>query len=127
MKQITINNKKYKLTQEQYNYFKSNFQKLSKKYEFDWDSLKNKKSISSIITRLAYLSCRWKDEKEYEDFNDYITDMTKIVEDLGFIFLKLTKTFKLTICEKDSLKDIIITNKGISQELNIKRILKHMK
>lgn len=52
------------------------------------------------------LKWRWEDEKQYEDFADYITVVKKMCEDNGAEFLKMSKrpfqvTFKLAgqLCE----------------------------
>lgn len=46
---------------------------------------------------LWYLKDRWQDEKEYEDFSDYKDKVQKFVEEKGFVFVKMTKGFKITM------------------------------
>ena len=51
----------------------------------------------AIANTLADLKSRWADEKEYEDFNDYIDVMKEVVEVNGYHFIKLNKRFELTL------------------------------
>lgn len=52
---------------------------------------------------VAYLAERWADEKQYEDFADYIKEMKQQVEAKGFTFVAATKRpFKLTV-QKDGV------------------------
>jgi len=47
--------------------------------------------------QVSYLHDRWQDEKEYEDWQDYIDSATKLVEKSGLEFIGLSKRpFKLT-------------------------------
>jgi predicted esterase len=38
------------------------------------------KVLDSISNRMSYLFDRWQDEKEYEDWNDYIKEIKKVAE-----------------------------------------------
>lgn len=50
------------------------------------------------IGRMLFnLKCRWSDERDYEDFNDYIDVMKSFIEKKGYKFIKLTKSFILTL------------------------------
>ena len=70
------------------------------------EKLVNSKSIFNTFINLYY---RWGDEREYEDFNDYVSVMRKVVEDVigsvnsikgtkrpfGVCFKKDNKEYKL--------------------------------
>jgi hypothetical protein len=61
---------------------------------------------------------RWQDEREYEDFADYIQKVKKFVEKKGFIFIKMTKGFKITIQDLD----VIMTLKINANDVDVSRI-----
>ena len=42
--------------------------------------------------RLFYLYDRWQNEKEYEDFADYIEHAKDFIEEFGLTFIKMTKS-----------------------------------
>ena len=44
-----------------------------------------------LQTSVIDLSCRWNDEKEYEDINDYGDVLKTKVEELDGTFVKMTK------------------------------------
>ena len=59
-----------------------------------------KKKLNNMFDNaelLWYLKDRWQDEREYEDFADYIQKVKEFVEEKGFTFVKMTKGFKITI------------------------------
>jgi hypothetical protein len=58
--------------------------------------------------RLFYLYDRWQDEKEYEDFTDYIEHAKGFIEEFGLIFVKMTKSFKIVVRNLDTLVEIKI-------------------
>jgi len=62
--------------------------------------------------RLFYLYDRWQDEKEYEDFADYIEQAKNFITDFGLVFVKMTKGFKVTVRHIDTLVEIKITRSG---------------
>jgi len=62
--------------------------------------------------RLFYLYDRWQDEKEYEDFADYIEQAKDFIVDFGLVFVKMTKGFKVTVKHIDTLVEIKITKTG---------------
>ena len=62
--------------------------------------------------RLFYLYDRWQDEKEYEDFADYIEQAKNFITDFGLVFVKMTKGFKVTVRHIDTLVEIKITGSG---------------
>jgi hypothetical protein len=62
--------------------------------------------------RLFYLYDRWQDEKEYEDFADYIEQAKNFITDFGLVFVKMTKSFKVTVRHIDTLVEIKITKSG---------------
>ena len=62
--------------------------------------------------RLFYLYDRWQDEKEYEDFADYIEQAKNFIVDFGLVFVKMTKSFKVTVRHIDTLVEIKITRSG---------------
>ena len=58
---------------------------------------------AKIVQHLGYLRDRWQDEKEYEDFNDYILSAKKCIESAGAEFISLKKRpFEVTF-SKDGL------------------------
>jgi len=62
--------------------------------------------------RLFYLYDRWQDEKEYEDFADYIEHAKEFIEEYGLVFVKMTKGFKITMKHKDIIVYIKINKNG---------------
>ncbi len=48
------------------------------------------KTLETAMSHLDYLASRWSDEKEYEDFADYITSMKNNLPD-GAEFVSMTK------------------------------------
>ena len=77
---------------------------------------KTKKIIKKINDhgQLFYLYDRWQEEKEYEDFVDYIENAKKFIEKNGLVFIKLTKGFKLIVKHNDTLVVMNITSNGTS-------------
>ena len=55
--------------------------------------IKNK----NIIFPLFDLKARWKDEYEYEDFNEYKNVVKNLVKEQNYELVSLTKTFSLTL------------------------------
>jgi len=53
--------------------------------------------FESNVDVLLYLKDRWQDEKDYEDFKNYISQVKKFVESKGFVFVKMTKGFCITM------------------------------
>lgn len=53
-----------------------------------------------IVNTLVSLKGRWADECEYEDFSEYVDVVKNVVESQGYKFVKLTKTFALTLIGK---------------------------
>ena len=62
--------------------------------------------------RLFYLYDRWQDEKEYEDFADYIEHAKDFIEEFGLTFIKMTKSFKVVIRNLDTLVEIKLNKNG---------------
>tara|TARA_R110000787_G_scaffold284337_1_gene397912 strand:- start:763 stop:1047 length:285 start_codon:yes stop_codon:yes gene_type:complete len=60
--------------------------------------------------RLFYLHSRWQDEKEYEDFADYIENAKEFIEENDLVFIKMTKGFKITMKHKDIIVYIKINS-----------------
>jgi hypothetical protein len=59
-------------------------------------------TIAKLVEPFSYLHGRWQDEKEYENFADYIVAAKERCEDLGFKFVSLTKRpFALTFVADD--------------------------
>jgi len=79
---------------------------------------RTKKQINSLFDdksdTLYYLKDRWEDEKEYEDFEDYIDVIKKIFADYHFKDIRVNKRFniKCKSLENDDV-EISITKKGI--------------
>tara|TARA_R100000656_G_scaffold17475_1_gene16356 strand:- start:156 stop:476 length:321 start_codon:yes stop_codon:yes gene_type:complete len=77
--------------------------------------LKEKRALINNVLgdgRLFYLYDRWQDEKEYEDFADYIEQVKNLIEGFGLVFIKMTKGFKVAIRHIDTLVEIKITKSG---------------
>ena len=72
----------------------------------------------NIIDALFNLKGRWQDESEYEDFNDYIVVIKDIVNKQGYTFIKLTKTFVLTLTGKFATYCVKIKGYSISISLS---------
>ena len=71
----------------------------------------------SIVYPLFELRERWRDEGKYEDFNEYITVIKNSVEKQGYKFIKLTKTFSLTL--EGKFATYCINLKGNSASINL--------
>lgn len=56
----------------------------------------NGEKVARIET-LFYLEDRWQDEKEYEDFAEYIKVAKKLFDGTGYEFMRLTRGFKITV------------------------------
>lgn len=54
----------------------------------------------NLISQICYLKNRWKDEREFEDFSDYVTAMKDTLKTEGYELVKLTKTFAITLIGK---------------------------
>jgi hypothetical protein len=52
---------------------------------------------SKILDRLHYFKCRWEDEKEYEDFEDYKKEIIKSLDNYDIKQLKIKKSFEIEI------------------------------
>jgi hypothetical protein len=70
--------------------------------------------VNNIIDdgRLFYLYDRWQDEKEYEDFADYVKQAKNFIEGFSLVFVKMTKGFKVTVKHNDILVEIKINRNG---------------
>ena len=74
---------------------------------------RTKAIISSVIKdgRLYDLYDRWQDEKEYEDFDDYIENAKHFIEKFNELeFVKMSKGFKVIVKHKDTLVEMKINN-----------------
>tara|TARA_R100001369_G_C3223940_1_gene150665 strand:+ start:54 stop:338 length:285 start_codon:yes stop_codon:yes gene_type:complete len=60
--------------------------------------------------RLFYLHSRWQDEKEYEDFADYIENAKEFIEENDLVFIKMTKGFKITMKHNNIIVHIKINS-----------------
>ena len=49
----------------------------------------------AMLDRLAYLKSRWIDEREYEDFAEYVTAASKIFEGSKYAFVSMNKNFQI--------------------------------
>jgi len=52
---------------------------------------------AKILDRLHYFKCRWEDEKEYEDFEDYKNAIVKLFTNYDVKQLKIKKSFEIEI------------------------------
>lgn len=58
---------------------------------------KRQQVAEAISGHMGYLWSRWQDEREYEDFADYVDSAKKAIEENGAVFEKLTKRpFRVT-------------------------------
>lgn len=65
---------------------------------------------STLSDSFGYLYARWQDEKEYEDFADYIAHMTKKMPD-GATLTKMTKRpFRVEYTMPDGARRWILAN-----------------
>ena len=55
------------------------------------------KCLEDNSKNLYYLKQRWLDEREYEDFDEYIKIFKDTFKKYGFDNLNLTKSFKITL------------------------------
>jgi len=61
----------------------------------------NDKTAQKIFETIDYLQARWQDEKEYEDWNDYVDAMKKAIEKHGFQFIKAKKRPFGAVCKDE--------------------------
>ena len=82
--------------------------------------LKKTNSIfDQVIDKITYLYCRWQDEKDYEDFDDYVKEARKSVEKANGNFVKMTKRpFGVTI----SIGQVRVLISVTSRQLGWKQI-----
>ena len=55
----------------------------------------------NVIYNLKY---RWRDEREYEDFEEYRKAIKNLFKDTAFLFVSLTKTFALRLKDNETGK-----------------------
>lgn len=48
--------------------------------------------MHQVNKRFCYLAERWQDEKEYEDFNDYIVVIRSLCDQFGVVHVNTTKS-----------------------------------
>ena len=75
--------------------------------------IKNK----NVVFPLFELRARWKEEKDFEDFNEYIDAVKTKVKEQGYKFVKLTKTFSLTL--EGKIATYCIKLKGLSASISL--------
>ena len=46
----------------------------------------DEEKVKKILNKVDYLEGRWQDEREYEDWTDYVESMRKVVEKNGLVF-----------------------------------------
>jgi len=51
------------------------------------------KKLRPLSNTVFYLKNRWADEKEYEDWQDYVNVVKTKVEEIGGVFKRLNKSF----------------------------------
>jgi hypothetical protein len=67
--------------------------------------------------RILYLKMRWNDEKEYEDFADYIGEMKKLIS-TGWVFVAATKRpFGFKMASSTQIANVTATNRAINLDL----------
>lgn len=85
--------------------------------KFMWKHLDNEK----LLRTLAELYFRWRDESEYEDFNDYIKVLKTLIPK-GSKFVKATKRpFAVIFVYEGWTVTISINNKTINWKGTIKK------
>jgi hypothetical protein len=58
------------------------------------------KSSKKLLDRLYYAKARWREERYYEDFKEYIEFAKKQFADTNFELMRMTKGFKITLKHK---------------------------
>jgi len=73
--------------------------KLSEDKKIKLNTLRNNidKCLKENSQNLYYLKQRWSDEREYEDFDEYVKIFKDTFKKYGFENIKLTKSFKVTL------------------------------
>lgn len=67
-----------------------------------------------IARRMDQLEGRWQDEKEYEDFADYVKNIKLLVEASGGVFEKLTeRPFAVTYTAEYKHHEVRVMKTGI--------------
>lgn len=77
----------------------------------------NSPALTAFVRHISVLADRWDDEKEYEDFDDYIANVMKACTDKNDLtFVAMTEwPFKVTVKEGSTMKHVIhVTAKGIT-------------
>jgi len=87
------------------------------------NEIKRKKLAEKIFDGLEILMCnlyaRWQDEKEYEDFEDYIHLVKNKLKEFKVTFLKMTKRPFCVHYELDGVTYVIFVN---SRQYGYKRV-----
>ena len=82
------------------------------------------KHIEEIMRYLGYLEGRWKDEWQYEDFNDYCEGMSDAVEKHGLAFISLTKKpFQCKARSNDGTLHFFKAEKGLIKWYTAKEVI----
>tara|TARA_R110000772_G_scaffold36387_4_gene87076 strand:+ start:1233 stop:1547 length:315 start_codon:yes stop_codon:yes gene_type:complete len=68
--------------------------------------------VENNIHQIFSLQDRWEDEKEYEDFADYVKAIRLILQPHGYVGVRLTKKFTITALNSDANKVKIQIGKG---------------
>lgn len=55
---------------------------------------------NNILRHLDMLKSRWNEEKDYEDFNDYVKSMKSLLEQEGYVLKNMNKFFHITLLGK---------------------------
>jgi hypothetical protein len=67
-------------------------------------------ALGKTAQRLAYLRDRWQDEREYEDFADYVAEARKCFPaENPFSFEGMTRAFKVKLTHKPSATRLEMT------------------
>lgn len=71
----------------------------------DFKKLNNSKEFQNLLSRVDVLKARWSDEKDYEDFNDYIKEIKKVIpKKLKFIKMSKSFTIKMKFTETTAVE-----------------------
>lgn len=76
--------------------------------------------VSSLSQQFGNLRVRWQDEKEYEDFADYITAGKKIAKTIGAELVSMTKSFVIVLQRGDeAVKMVIRAGKAVLSKTEV--------
>lgn len=75
--------------------------------------LRLNKVVQEKSDQFYYLKDRWADERDHENFQEYIKAFRGILAGTGFTLLSLTKSFKATLESEGQQIMLVIKARGI--------------